>query len=325
MKVLNVAVWGLGPHAIKNILPALEDCEGANLYGVCSRSVESVAAQASARRCLGWNDPAKMLDDPDLDIVFLATPIGLHAAHGKAILAANKHLWCEKPLAMNLEQALELSALSRTHQLSLAEGFMYLYHPQFSRLAEILNSQMLGEIRSVTCRFGLPPLARPGFRTSAELGGGAFLDVGCYPASAIASLFPGLTLAVVASEIRRAPGSPVDMDGSAMLRCGNGAAITLDWGLARAYRNEIDIWGSKGSVSTDRIFSKPADYVPQFRFLDLNGRESLEPGWPGNHFLTMFEAFRKLVDDPAKAENARGMIVRRAQLMDEIAKNSPRA
>jgi dTDP-3,4-didehydro-2,6-dideoxy-alpha-D-glucose 3-reductase len=322
MKSLNVAVWGLGPHAIKNILPALEICEGITLYGVCSRSVDIVAAQASARRCLGWNDPAKMLENPDVDIVFLATPIGLHAVHGKAILAANKHLWCEKPLAMNLEEASELAVLSRTLQLSVAEGFMYLYHPQFSRLAEILDSRLLGDIRSVTCRFGLPPLARPGFRTSAELGGGAFLDVGCYPASAITSLFPGLTLEVLASEIRRAPGSAVDVDGRATLRCGTGAVITLDWGLDRAYRNEIDIWGDKGSVSTDRIFSKPAEYVPQFRFLDLNGRENLEPGRPGNHFLTMFEAFRKLIDDPAKAEYERGMIVRRAQLMDEIAKNA---
>jgi NDP-hexose-3-ketoreductase len=247
----------------------------------------------------------------------------LHAAHCKAILAAKKHLWCEKPLAMNLEQASELAALSRTRQLSLAEGFMYLYHPQFSRLAEILNSGLLGDILSVTCRFGLPPLARPGFRTSAELGGGAFLDVGCYPASAITSLFLGLSLEVVASEIRTAPGSPVDVDGCATLRCSSGAVITLDWGLARAYRNEIDIWGTQGSVSTDRIFSKPADFVPQFRFLDLNGRETLEPGRPGNHFVTMFEAFRKLVEDPAKAEHERGMIVRRVELMDEIANYSP--
>lgn len=322
MRELNVVVWGLGSHAIRNILPALKISRGINLYGVCSRNAEVVSRCAFEQACLGWTDSEKMLEDSMVDVVYLSTPIGLHASQGLSVLRTNKHLWCEKPLAENIEKVSELVALSLVRGKSLAEGFMYLYHPQFSQVVEILSSGTLGEIRNITCQFGIPPLERPGFRLIPELGGGAFLDVGCYPVSAAASFFPGLTPEVLFSKIDTVCGSPVDYEGRAILRYRNGATATLDWGINHAYRNEIDIWGSRGSVSTERFFSKTADYIPQFRFHDLNGRETCKVGQCGNHFVAMFEAFRQLVDDPVKAEYERGVIMRRAQLMDEIAKNS---
>lgn len=325
MRALNVVVWGLGPHAIRNILPALKISRGINLYGVCSRNAEVVSRCVSEQACMGWTNADKMLEDSMVDVVYLSTPIGLHASQGLSVLRTDKHLWCEKPLAENTEKISELVALSLVRGKSLAEGFMYLYHPQFSQVAEILNSGTLGEIRNIACQFGIPPLERPGFRLIPELGGGAFLDVGCYPVSAAASFFPGLVPEVLFSKIDTVRGSPVDCEGRAVLRYGNGATATLNWGTNHAYRNEIDIWGSKGSVSTERFFSKPAAYVPQFRFRDLNGREICKVSQCGNHFVAMFEAFRQLVDDPVKAAYERSMITRRAQLMDAIAKNSQAA
>jgi predicted dehydrogenase len=318
MTAINVAVWGLGPHAIKNILPALKVCPGIHLYGVCSRNSETVSKCALEFGCLGWSDSASMLEDSHVDVIYLSTPIGVHFIQGKAVLLANKHLWCEKPLAENLEQVLMLVNLSRERGLTLAEGFMYLYHSQFRYLQEVLHSEILGHVQSITCRFGIPPLVRPGFRVDPQVGGGAFLDVGSYPISAVTSFFPKLSPEVLFSEITSASGSRVDTTGRAILRYGNGVHVTLEWGINGSYRNEIDIWGSKGSVSSERFFSKPTDYSPRFRFLDLYGNESYKPGRPENHFLTMFTAFRKLMVDLVDAENERMIITRRAQLTDKI-------
>lgn len=322
MRELQVAVWGLGSHAVRNILPALQVCPGIKLYGVCSRDTEVVSRIASELACESWSETDQMLADPKVDVVYLSTPIGLHALHGRTVLMADKHLWCEKPLGENADQVTSLLGLSRERGVTLGEGFMYLYHPQFKYLRELLWSGRLGQIHSIACRFGLPPLVHPGFRIDPQLGGGAFLDVGSYPISAAASFFPDSAPDILLAEITRAPGSPVDSAGRAVLRYENDVCVALEWGINRAYRSEIDFWGNEGSVSSERVFSKPADYVPRFRFLDLHGKESSESGKADNHFVAMIKSFRSLVDDSVGAERERLLIGRRAQLADSIRQQS---
>jgi NDP-hexose-3-ketoreductase len=323
MRKLNVAVWGLGPHALKNILPALESCEGIQITGVCSRKEDVVSRTLDRLQCSGWTNPESMLADAKVEVVYVSTPTGLHARHGQLVLNANKHLWCEKPICETAAQAEALVRLSRDRGVTIAEAFMYLYHKQFSYLGGVLAAGRLGHVHSVTCRFGIPPLENPGFRTDPELGGGAFLDVGSYPISALVSLFPNRDPVVSFSEVIVAEGSSVDTAGRALLRYDADLTATLEWRTVAAYRNEIDLWGTDGSVSTERLFSKPPDYIPKFRFLDVNGRETLELGEPGNHFQAMFRAFIDLIDDPVRAENERALIVRRARLAQRI-RNHPK-
>jgi predicted dehydrogenase len=256
--------------------------------------------------------------EADVDAVFVATPIGLHAEHGRVVLAAGKHLWLEKPFTASLEGAELLTRMSRERGLTVGEGFMYLYHPQFARVRDIVQGGSLGYIHAVRCRFGIPTLEHPGFRADRALGGGAFLDVGSYPISAAAALFPTAWPDIRHADIVTSPRSAVDTAGSAVLYFPNGTRATLEWGTGCSYRNEIDIWGTTGSLMTSRVFSKPADYVPRFIFLDERGSERQENGVAENHFLTMFSAFRARVDDPAAAERERGDIVRRAKLADAI-------
>ncbi len=314
---MNVAVWGLGPHALRNILPALVQCSGATLAGVCSRNNDTVAEAARKFGCPGWTDPSAMLSDSSVGAVFLSTPIGLHFPQGLRLLAAGKHLWCEKPLGTSLAEAETLVKESESRGLTIVEAFMFLYHPQFARIREVVEQETLGELRSVDCRFGIPSPARPGFRNDPALGGGAFLDVGCYPIAAMTSLFredPEITLA----RINAPEGSPVETSGEAVLRYNSGLSATLNWGVGRSYRNEIDFWGTNGSFSTEKIFSKPGDYIPRFRFRDLEGGERWEDGVAGNHFAMMLDSFGKLAGDADAAERERSLILRRAGLSEKI-------
>ncbi len=316
---MNVAVWGLGLHAIKNILPALVESPGTNLAGVCSRNTETVAQVAEEFGCAGWTDPSAMLSEGSVNAVFLSTPIGLHFPEGQQVLAAGKHLWCEKPLGASLVEAETLVRESESRGLTIAEAFMFLYHPQFARVRDVVEQQKLGALQSVDCRFGIPSLARPGFRDDPALGGGAFLDVGCYPIAAMISLFtedPDVTSA----RIDTAEGSPVETSGEALLRYSNGVSATLNWGVGRSYRNEIDLWGTKGSVSTEKIFSKGSDYMPRFRHRDLEGGERWEELPAANHFVKMFEYFSSLGGEGAAKERKR--IIRCASLAGRIRNQS---
>lgn len=318
MRPLRVAVWGLGRHAINKILPATSVASGLELYGVCSRNPDNVVSCAVRWNCQGWTDPAVMLLDPLVDIVYVATPIGLHYAHGKQVLNANKHFWCEKPLTCRLENTLELLQLSRSEGLSVCEGHMYLHHPQFKQLSSYVNEGRLGSIVSIGCRFGIPSLANPGFRSDPGLGGGALFDVGCYPISAIQALFPDVAMDVSYSSTRVPDESPVDTDGEAVISLANGVTARLEWRINCAYRNEIDIWGKEGSVFSDKIFSKPHDHVPVFRLRDAQGVETAEYGEVADHFALMLQYFRSTVSDLIASEVERQRIAGRAMVLQQI-------
>jgi NDP-hexose-3-ketoreductase len=315
---MRIAVWGLGHHAIDKILPAVSAADGLELYGVCSRNPMSVADSSRAWKCRGWTEPELMLRDPQVQIVYVATPIGLHAEHGKAALGAGKHLWCEKALTSRLNDTLDLLEVSRGLGLSICEGHMYLHHPQFRRLSEYLRDGRLGRILSVWCGFGIPPLANPGFRSDPSLGGGALLDVGSYPISAIQALFPNDPQTVKYSSMLWRDGGPIDTDGNCLIELSNGALATLEWKINSAYRNEIEVWGEEASLSTDKLFSKPATYTPMFRLRNLQGVETIEYAEAANHFVLMFEAFRRSIPDDRAIESERRAIARRAEVLDRI-------
>jgi predicted dehydrogenase len=259
-----------------------------------------------------------MFIDQNVDIIFVATPIGLHFEHGLQVLQAGKHLWCEKPLTCRLENTLELLELSRSQNASVCEGLMYLHHPQFRKLIDYVHGGDLGKIVSIECRFGIPKLERKTFRTDPALGGGALFDVGCYPVSAIQALFPEQRMDVSWSVVATRDESAVDTDGHAIITLSNGATAHLEWRTNCAYRNEIDIWGEKGSVFSDKVFSKPASYIPTFRLRTTQGVETTDYGEAGDQFSLMLQDFLGTVSDKEVAEKERSRIESRAKVLDRI-------
>ncbi len=315
---LRVCVWGIGPHARKNLLPALANTPGVRVTGVCSRDASVVDAVSREYQCRAWTDSTAMLSEADADAVVLATPIGLHFAHGMSVLESGKHLFCEKPLTATMRDTEVMLSASRARALVVAEGLMYLYHNQFTTLAQWISTRRFGALHSVSSAFCIPPLAAPGFRGDPALGGGAFLDVGCYPISAIAALrpdeLPTVDFAVIESESDAA----ADKSGRALLHWRDGACAQLEWRVGSAYRNEIAIWCAEGAARSERIFSKPANYAPVLQVRDVHGKSSEALGSAENHFITMFSAFRALTADSGASENERRNILRRAQLLDHI-------
>ena len=318
MSELGIAVWGVGRHATERILPAVALARGLALRGVCGRDPHRVETAASTWQCRGWTDEAGMLGDSSVDVVYVATATGCHAGHAARVLASGKHLWCEKPFTTDLRSTVDLVETSRRVERAVGEGYMYLHHPQFRQLTALVGSGGLGELRSISCRFGIPPLSAESFRSDPARGGGALFDVGGYPVSAIQALFPEVECRVVHARIARRPGSAVDTDGEAVLELSTGVTAHLEWRTGSAYRNEISVWGDAGSVFTDKIFSKPPDYVPVFEVRDVRGALTVVPGNAANHFVAMLESFVECTVDGRGAEAERRKIVRRAEVVDRI-------
>lgn len=316
MSLLNVAVWGLGNHARNRVLPALSAIDKIKLIGVCSRNIDVVEACAEDWDCYGWNDPERMLNSTEVDVIYIATPIGVHFSLAKQAIEAGKHVWCEKPLTCRYIDTQILVLLAEKKDKVLTESFMYLYHSQFNRVKKFVDDSK--GVHSVICRFGIPALKSPGFRNSSELCGGAFWDVASYTVSALLPLFPKQQVKVIFSEVIKKKNLQVDDEGRAVLRFSKGTTAYLEWGVGVGYKNEIDLWTKEGSFFTDKIFSKPKDYRPQYQIRDLNGNERLENGEKSEQFIDMFNKFLLITKNKKQALNERENILKRAKLMDDI-------
>jgi len=316
MSLLNVAVWGLGIHARKRILPLLFATNEIDLVGVCSRNHDVVEECMDQWNCRGWIDPEQMLSNNEVDVVYIATPIGLHFALAKQVLEAGKHVWCEKPVTCSYSDTQLLVSIAKAKGKVLAESFMYLYHPQFQKVKDFI--EVSEGVHSVICRFGIPTINNPGFRNNPKLGGGALWDVGTYTTSAMLSLFPDQEIEIIYADVITKKELQVDSSGRALLKFANGVTAYLEWGVGVAYRNEIDIWAINGSFFTNKIFSKPENYEPQYKTRDLKGNESLATGQKSEQFSNMFRHFIELTNNKEKAASERGSILQRAKLMNNI-------
>ena len=287
-KRVRVAIWGIGSHVQRNIIPAFERSRRTQLVALHTRNEDVLNEVAAATGALAYREVGDLLSSPEVDAIYIAAPTGLHAEMGIAAIDAGKSVWCEKPMTVNLAQTTSLIDAAAAAGLVALESAMFMYHPQFRELLRLVESNELGPVMSVTARFGFPHLSRSDFRYSMQLGGGALLDAGFYPIAAAAALL-GPEFSLVGALITMSDGG-VDLGGAALATCSGRSAI-LDWGFGRHYRNEVEIWCESGLITTDRVFSKPADLETHIVIEPQSGdiRRTTISG--ADHFALMLDSF----------------------------------
>jgi predicted dehydrogenase len=317
---LNIAVWGLGRHAFKNVLPAIRNCCEVALIGVFSRDGTARSRASQEYRCEAFPDESSMLCDPRVTAVYLATPIGLHFEHGRRVLEQGRHLLCEKSLTDDYQKSSELIAAARSGGLVLCETFMYRFHPRFAALLNLVSSAAFGRVVSVTCSFYVPTLEHPGYRYNSLLGGGAFLDVGCYLISLVRAISEPVS--VDFARLSTATGFNVDTGGVAFLRLPNDGHAHLDWGYGAAYKNEVTILGGSQSVYADYVFSKGGANCSELLLRDCNGRQQRLPVVSTDGFVEMLVYVAKAIGNQQMRDGLLSEAAGQARWMNEIRKHA---
>lgn len=318
----KVAVWGLGNHSIKNILPSIQEAKNLDLHGVFSRNLKTVQNCCQEFNCVSWESSDSMLKDLEVDIVFVSTPPGLHFNQGKEVLLAGKHFFCEKPITTNLPDLESLFELAAQRNLCVFEALMYIHHPHFKALEDCINKKVLGSIESLQCSFTLPKLSSPGFRFNPSMGGSAILDLGIYPLSIVINLFTNKKIEILSSSIQGMKNSSVDIGGEVRLRLEDGTLCDLDWSYDKTYKNQISIYGDKGSLFTEKIFSKDSYFIPNLEF-DILGNKSNINTKPENHFKLMLELFSDIISNRAKLDFQIESTLNLSRLIQEVLNGNP--
>ncbi len=311
MTPVRVGVWGLGAHAAKRVLPAIAACPSLALVALHTRDAKRLRGLGEELQCATFESTDEFLANQELDLVYIATPSGLHVAHTRRALSAGKHVVCEKPLAARGADAEELVGLARARGLALLEAFMYLHHPHH----EALRQRVRGQVRIVRASFSLPPLAAPGFREDASLGGGALLDVGCYPLSLALDLVDGEPTVAFS---RLGYARSIDREGHATLEFPGGEVAFLDWAYDRTYVNEATITCTSGVVRSNRVFSKGPSEVATLEVCDERGAWSTEPVPAADAFVQMLSTVADRISDLSFREAEFTAIARRARLLQAL-------
>jgi len=234
--------------------------EGARLAAVASRDAANVAAfakQFNAEHT--FTSYEAMVKSDVIDVVYIATPHGLHHEHTLLCLNYGKAVLCEKAFALNSQQASEMIATAEAKKVFLMEAFWTKFLPQYQKVVSIIGSGQLGEIKWIQADFGFRAPDPPAQRIyDPALGGGSLLDVGIYPVFLALSLL-GKPDSITASIVRHDTG--VDEQWSSVFTYRNGVLATLSSSFVADTPVEAVIAGTKGRIQWRNRFHNAIGHV----------------------------------------------------------------
>ncbi|MGO4298980.1 Gfo/Idh/MocA family protein [Leifsonia sp. RAF41] len=251
--------WGvLGPGGIAaDFTDALHRHTVQRVVAAGSRSAERAAAFAAAHGVERSNGSYEALvSDPEVDVVYVATPHSEHLEHALLAIAAGKHVLIEKPMAVTAEQARKIVAAAREAGVFAMEAMWTRYLPQTDIIRQLLEQDALGDVRVVTADFGGRVPYDPESRLwNPALAGGALLDLGVYAVS-WASFALGAPAGIIAAGTLAPSG--VDEQAALLLSSADGAQALLSTSLLAGTPSLATINGSAGRVETDSPFWGPS-------------------------------------------------------------------
>ena len=262
--------WGFLSTARINrrLLAAAEKIDAAAVVAVASRDsdrAEAYAVEHGISRSHGSYEA--LLEDSEVDAVYISLPNSLHVEWSVRALAAGKHVLCEKPLTRSPEEAEYAFEAADRAGCILMEAFMWRHSPQTAKLVQLVEGGVIGELQLVRATFSFPLEGRRNIRLDPDLGGGALMDVGAYCVSA-ARLLAGEPERVYGEQVIGDSG--VDVLFTGVLRFPRGVLAEIDAGMYLPRRDGLEAVGTEGSL----VISDP--WLAQRLVLHLRRGESRE-------------------------------------------------
>jgi len=253
-------VWGiLGTAKINDkVVVPMHNAPKCRVKGIASRSHEK-AREAAARYGLAvaYDGYEALLADPEIDAVYIPLPNHLHVEWTIRSVEAGKHVLCEKPIGLDVQQVERLIAARDSSGRYIQEAFMVRTHPQWLKVRSLIDAGAIGELRAVTGAFTYHNTNADNIRNKRELGGGGLLDIGCYPITTSRFVLGREPRRVVAL-IEQDPVFDVDRLGSALMDF-DGVQASFFYSTQTYPYQRMQFHGTKGRIEVEIPFNAPTD------------------------------------------------------------------
>lgn len=260
--------WGILSTANigrRRVVPAIHHSANGMAYGVASRSLESAEAYRDQQGMMrAYGSYEELIASDEIDAIYIPLPNSMHAEWAIRCAEAGKPTLCEKPLAANADEAQRMVDAFKSRGVLFAEAFMWRFHPQTLRVQQLIAEGAIGEMRTITAAFTFSIREEDNIRLSAELAGGALMDVGCYCVNAM-RLYTGEEPNDGAAFANIGAQSRVDETLAGILRFPSGVIGHFDCGFRSQHCHMVEIRGSTGRILIEESFVMPPDRATKIR------------------------------------------------------------
>ena len=316
--------WGILSTAKigrEKVIPAMQNSTYCSVSAIASRKLEQaeeVAAKMHIPKAYGSYE--ELINDVDIDAVYIPLPNHMHVEWAKKAIAANKHVLCEKPIALSAEQAKELFDFSQQKpQLKIMEAFMYRFHPQWERTKKLLADGNIGQLRTVQCFFSYFNDDLNNIRNKKEAGGGSLMDIGCYCVSFARYLFEEEPTRVL-GRLEYDERSQTDKLSTGILDFSTGtASFTCSTQLMPHQR--VNIIGTTGRIEIEIPVNAPPDQTTRIWLHSKDGSEEISFE-PINQYTVQADSFSKAILDNTHVPTGLADAVNNMKVIDAIFKSS---
>ncbi|MCL2633256.1 MAG: Gfo/Idh/MocA family oxidoreductase [Oscillospiraceae bacterium] len=311
---MKIGILGTSDIAFRRFLPALKKCGFFEFAGVASRDISKTVNFTNTYGGKGYDGYEALLNDEEIDCVYIPLPPALHYEWAKKAIEHSKHVMLEKPFTTSVNDTSDLINLAHSKKLALHENYMFEYHNQIEWIRSKLPE--LGDLRLFRIDFGFPFRSGDDFRYNKTLGGGALLDCGGYTLK-LAALLLGSSAEITDAALGYKGGFDVDIYGSATLRNTDGLIAQVSFGMDNSYRCSLDAWGSVGSLYTGRIFTAPDTLEPVAEI--KIGSDTKEYKLPADDsFAKSIDKFSKCINEEDVRHENYNAIIKQAEIIKQF-------
>ena len=293
-KKISIGVIGCSTIAENSVIPAINSSKNTELISIGSRYKEKSKRFAEKFGIPKFGSYEQVLDDKNIDVVYISLPIGLQEEWAIKAAKAGKHILCEKSSTTSFNSAKNMIDECKKNQVRLMEGLMFRFHPQHDKVLEIINERKLCEMKYFHGEYGFPMPPYNNIRLKSELGGGVLNDACCYPICATRILFNKEPNSVFA-KLYIDKQSQVDIRCQVTLFFDGGKISTMNVGYGMLFRSIYEVWGTHGHLELNRAYNVPVNVKPRI-LLNTENTESITIE-SANHFEIMLDAFHNEINN----------------------------
>lgn len=314
--MFRIGILGAADIAFNKFLPALDKISGVMCAGVASNSPDKLKRFIDKYNVHVYSSYDEVINDDSVDCIYIPLPPAFHYEWAKKALLAGKHVFLEKPSTTSAEQTRELVDIAEKKALVIQENYMFQFHEQLKVIDDILASGELGKLRLVRTSFGFPRRAEGDFRYVKELGGGTMMDNGGYTIKLIDRLL-GESTRLISSRLDYDERTGVDIFGTAEFVNDDGVIAQAAFGMDCQYQCSLELWGSKGRLTTGRIYTAPDGFKPAAVIESSTGSRTVElPACDA--FEESIKMYLKAVEDEKLRVSMAHAMVRQADFVDDV-------
>ena len=276
MKKLNWGILSTAKIGIEKVIPAMQQGKLSEIVAIASRTHESAREAAKNLKIpKAFGSYQDLLDDTSIDAVYIPLPNHMHVPWTIKALAANKHVLCEKPIALTATEAKELlKETEKFPHLKVMEAFMYRHHPQWIQALELINGGGIGMVKTVHSFFSYHNDDPENIRNMVDMGGGGLMDIGCYCISLARLIFDEEPQRVF-GKIEYDPGFETDRICSGILDFVQGTS-TFTCSTQLVPYQRVNVFGTKGRIEIEIPFNAPPDKPCKMLFQNNEIIEEIE-------------------------------------------------